>query len=374
MNAVNALERLTKLRGLRALTMVTWAEVFPLFGLIRTTRAWCPHCLEEWQTTGRTIYEPLVWTVQAVKVCSRHGCPLETQCSACRRTSPWLAWRSRPGYCTLCQRWLGTNMATRAENEKELKWLHWCAEEVGALLALASTVLEFPDRACISERLTSMIQQVSQGRKMTFARLVGLSPAMVGDWFYHQQLPSVENLLRVCFALNLSLQDLFMQKQIICSLRSEEIQDLWSRHHRQVPRGFWQSSQVREMLEAIARNEEIPPPSLKAVARQLGCSDPHSLQLYHPVPSQMISDRYAIYMDAKKLATEQQPCKDVQNAVRQLIEQDIPPTGRNVALVLSKPGILRSSVVREARRAAIRERQIMGNQSKEFPEKAKSVV
>jgi len=31
-------------------------------------------------------------------------------------------------------------------------------------------------------------------------------------------------------------------------------------------------------------------------------------------------------------------------------------------------------VVREARRAAIRERQNMRNQSKEFPEKAKSVV
>ena len=71
----------------------------------------------------------------------------------------------------------------------------------------------------------------------------------------------------------------------------------------------------------------------------------------------MISDRYAAYRDAKKLATEQQHCKDVQDAVRQLIEQNIPPTGRNVALILSKPGILRSSVVREARRATIRERE-----------------
>lgn len=122
MNAVNALESLTKRHGWRALTLVRWAEVFPLFGLIRTTRAWCPRSLEEWQTTGRTIYEPLVWTVQAVKICSRHDCPLETQCFACRRTSPWLAWRSRPGYCARCQQWLGAHMATQAENEKELKW------------------------------------------------------------------------------------------------------------------------------------------------------------------------------------------------------------------------------------------------------------
>ncbi len=129
------------------------------------------------------------------------------------------------------------------------------------------------------------------------------------------------------------------------------------------------------MLEAIAKSEEVPPPSLKTVARRLG-GDPHSLKTYHPVPSQVISARYAAYMSAKKLATEQQHCAEVQDAVRQLLEQNIPPTGRNVALVLSQPGILRSSVVREARRAAIREKEglNMGNQSKDFSEKAKSVV
>ncbi len=138
-------------------------------------------------------------------------------------------------------------------------------------------------------------------------------------------------------------------------------------------RGFWKTAQVRETLEAIAKSEEVPPPSLKAVARRLG-GDPRSLKIYHPVPSQAISDRSAAYMSAKKLATEQQLCAEVQEVVRQLIEQNIPPTGRNVAQVLSKPGILRSSMVREARRAAIRERQDTENQSKEFPKKAKSVV
>ncbi len=60
MNAVKALEGLTKLQRLRALTMATWAEVFPLIGLIRTTRAWCPRCLEESRTGGRIVYEPLL--------------------------------------------------------------------------------------------------------------------------------------------------------------------------------------------------------------------------------------------------------------------------------------------------------------------------
>ena len=70
--------KLDSKQGLTALTMLSWAEVFPLFGLIRTDRAWCPCCLEEWRTSGRIIYEPLLWAVQAVKICVQHGCQLET--------------------------------------------------------------------------------------------------------------------------------------------------------------------------------------------------------------------------------------------------------------------------------------------------------
>ena len=372
-NAVRVLESLTRRGGLRVLTMLTWAKVFPLFGLIRPIRAWCPCCLEEWRLADHMLYEPLLWAIQAVKVCSQHDRLLETHCPMCSKTAPWLAWRSRSGYCPHCQGWLGSSETKQKEHEREGAWLHWCADQVGSLLALAPTTTNAPSRSRIEEGLPAILEQMSQGRKMTFARLVGLSPKMVGDWFYHQQLPSVENLLRVCFAVNLSLQDLLLEKQFVCSLRSKETLPHWESRHRRASRGFWKSEQIRQKLETIALSAYIPPPSLKAVARQLG-GDPHSLKTYHPVPSQAISDRYAAYMSAKKLATEQQLCAEVQEAVRQLIEQNIPPTGRNVALVLSKPGILRSSVVREARRAAIRERQNTGNQSKEFPEKAKSVV
>jgi hypothetical protein len=248
------------------------------------------------------------------------------------------------------------NMVRREGKVQETIWFCWCAEQIETLLALAPTLTNLPSRARIHEGLTAVLDQISQGRKMTFARLVGLSEKMVGDWFYHQQLPSVENLLRVCFAVNLSLHDFLLKKPMICSLRSEGTRGLWSRGSRQHAHGFWKSDQVRAMLEVIAMSEEIPPPSLKAVARRLG-GDPDSLKTYHPVPSQAISARYAAYMSAKKQTTEQQHCAEVQKAVHQLIEQNIPPTGRNVALILSKPGILRSSVMREARRVAIRERE-----------------
>ena len=364
-NIVNTLETLTQQKGLHTLTMLSWAEVFPLHGLIRTDRAWCPCCLEDWRTSGRIIYEPLLWAVQAVKICAQHGCRLEIHCPMCTKTSRWLAWRSRPGYCTHCYQWLGTSLVEPEENEQEMRWFKWCAEQVGTLLALAPTLTNMPSRARIDEGLPALLEQISEGRKMTFARLIGLSDKMVGSWFYLQQLPSVENLLRTCFAVNLSLQDFLLGKQqISCALRSEGTPYLWDRSNRRSIQGFWKSNQVRERLEAVAMSEEIPPPSLKAVARQLGGGDPYYLKKYHPVPCQTISDRYAAYMNTKKLMTEQRYCNEVQNAVRRLIEQNIPPTGRNVALVLSKPGILRSAAVREARRAAIWEMEGLNMESR----------
>ncbi|GAC1353988.1 MAG: hypothetical protein NVS4B11_22380 [Ktedonobacteraceae bacterium] len=254
--------------------------------------------------------------------------------------------------------WLGMSLGRPGKNEPEMIWLKWCTEQVGMLLALVPTLADVLGRTRIDEGLPALLEQISQGRKMTFARLVGLSDKMVGSWFYLQQLPSVENLLRMCFAVNLSLYDFLLGKQqITCSLRFEGTPYLWDRRSRRSAQGFWKSALVRERLEVIAMSEEMPPPSLKTVARLLGGGDSYYLKKYHPIPCQTISDRYAAYMSTKKMVIEQQHCKEVQDAVRRLIEQNISPTGRNVALILAKPGILRSSVVREARRAAIRERE-----------------
>src|SRR5258707_12014982 len=59
--AVGALEKLTGRTDLHALTLLIWAEVLPLRGLIRLTKAWCSACYEEWRVASRDIYDPLLW-------------------------------------------------------------------------------------------------------------------------------------------------------------------------------------------------------------------------------------------------------------------------------------------------------------------------
>jgi hypothetical protein len=111
MYAVQALETLTLRTDLLHLTLLPLIAIFPptTRGLLRLTKAWCPVCYEDQRTTAQPIYDPLLWFFQDVALCPHHCCLLSTVCpyQDCARPLPAVAWRSRAGYCSYCQRWLG---------------------------------------------------------------------------------------------------------------------------------------------------------------------------------------------------------------------------------------------------------------------------
>lgn len=82
-NWVRALETLTLRSDLRFLTMLTWREVLPSRGLLRSKKAYCPACYQEWRSCGQMIYEPLLWMINEVKICPRHQRRLRLQCFHC---------------------------------------------------------------------------------------------------------------------------------------------------------------------------------------------------------------------------------------------------------------------------------------------------
>lgn len=69
---VDALEKLTKRKDLRFLTLLPWAELLPSRKLLRRHRAWCSQCFEEWKQNEQNIIEPLLWSLEVVKVCPNH--------------------------------------------------------------------------------------------------------------------------------------------------------------------------------------------------------------------------------------------------------------------------------------------------------------
>jgi TniQ len=100
--------------------------------IFRTTEAWCPACLEQWRTTQLTVYSPLLWAMRVVKMCPAHTTPLVDRCPHCHTRFAPLRANARPGYCSICSRWLGTlELLIREDSSPERAYNLWTSTWVG---------------------------------------------------------------------------------------------------------------------------------------------------------------------------------------------------------------------------------------------------
>jgi len=119
-----SLEQLTLRKDLSCLTLLAFNNVFSSRKLLRKSKAWCPHCYEQWQKDGKTIHEPLLWSFETVTVCPQHFQPLANKCPHCDLSVPWLTGKSQVGFCPKCDRWLGnflSNQYSTSESDLAMK-------------------------------------------------------------------------------------------------------------------------------------------------------------------------------------------------------------------------------------------------------------
>lgn len=129
---VSLLEKLTCIRRLDLLTALPWSDAISCMHL-RKNRAWCPLCYGGENSPAQSAYEPLLWAFQIVTVCPNHRRQLDSNCPACGRTQYVFSSKTRPGYCSRCQCWLGRKpeSSTYDDLTEQIR----IAEMVGELLA-----------------------------------------------------------------------------------------------------------------------------------------------------------------------------------------------------------------------------------------------
>lgn len=140
---VHALETLTLRQDLAGLTLLPWSPLFSLTHAFHTEPFWCPMCYQEWQESGAIHREPLMWSIEGVNVCAQHHCYLQLWCLYCRQPQPFLRLNTRMGYCSNCGAWLGRSVEPtvfRTEDLQKKRWLFWCADAIGELLAFTPSL------------------------------------------------------------------------------------------------------------------------------------------------------------------------------------------------------------------------------------------
>lgn len=361
-----ALEKLTKQKNLASLTFNKWAEILPTRYLLHHYRTWCPLCYQEWKQQNHLIYEPLIWTLKLVKVCPIHNIPLQQKCPHCHQANFILSWKSRPGYCSRCEQWLGysqskssthlfldingeTNLASdgRMSNlldincSSDLDWHIWVARNIQNLLSstLDTSLIN------LSNSLTQIAEQLTDGNIAALARYLKMPKNTVWLWCKGRNKPSLEALLMISYRLKINLVDLLANKKSYSvSLKVPLVPYPIVSTSRKAP--TFDASYAHQELTKVLNNSESPPLSLEEVAKQISC-DRRTLYRHFPELCRQISSRYLSYRQICYQQSVSQCCQEVEQAVITLYQQGAYPTEDLVSQLISHPGYFRYKRVRK---------------------------
>jgi TniQ len=351
------LEALTLRNDIQSLTLTKLSHVTPHWELLRTFQAWCPACYEEMLQAKQIIYQPLLWTINAVNICARHGRPLVDHCPHCSRQILPLTRRVQIGFCSRCGYWLGEHQGIQVTvgtpiEEDERAWRLFVTKSVGDLLAALAHMNDMPTKEKVMEALHECIAISTGGVITQFAKLIGSSTATVSESHRGKFRIPLSGLLKICYCLDLSIMDFLMGKNAI--LKSKiNVKELPNaayvvRNHR-TPRPFDRRKAEMELGNFL--NVE-PPVSMAEAARRIGV---HHRDLYRIFPElcRKISVRYKNYQQELYRIERVKREEEVRRAVIYLYSQGIYVSPRPVVNYLNKPTYLGrrdvAAIIRETR-------------------------
>jgi transcriptional regulator with XRE-family HTH domain len=339
---VQLLKQLTLQQDLTFLTMIPWSSILSERNLIRKTKAWCPHCYDEWRSNKLIVYDPLLWSLDVVTLCVYHQRSLETQCPHCCRYVYFLAPYCIPGHCTHCQSWLGErseNKSAISAGNDEYRWQSWKVEMIGAMLAAIPDIMGTLQKKHFAEAVELCLSQVGQNIS-ALSRKLHVSRRTIRDWVNGVQIPQLHLLLQFCFLAQISpLQLLGIQKDTpdISVLTLHQIDGNRQKHYRLFP-----TERIRLALEAEISNQVTAPRPMSAVAKELHYDQTF---LYHHLPDlcRAISNRYLAYRKKQRVERNQRILNEVQRVTCQVYEQGLYPSQERVRLLLTKPGSMKEA-------------------------------
>jgi hypothetical protein len=359
---VQALAQLTGRQDLHFLTMLPLTHVLSQRLLVRRTQAWGPFCYEGWRASDQTLYTPLLWICECVKVCPKHDIFLHMKCPnlACSRPVPPLSLRGQIGYCQRCGQWLGSAQISKtshvALSEKERIWLQWVAHIVGEILAAIPHLPSLPSSNTFTTSINTLIKEQTKGSPLFLARQTHTHQMSVWNWRYGSK-PELESLLRVSAHLKMSPLSLLTgvaSEAVFSKIQAFPDEEAIPERPKPAQRQL-DLKAIQTTLETLIQQPEDPAPSVREIERRMGLHRNRLAPLF-PEQCQILSRRYRQNQSQKRSLGVQRRCEMARQATQAIHAQGRYPSKRQVELFLDKPAFFREAQVKAAWHEAIRER------------------
>jgi len=347
------LGQLTGRSDLHLLTLRQWiSDELPSHMLLKKRPAWCPRCYTEWREQRLPIYQPLLWMLQFVNMCTKHQSCLETCCPHCQENQSAVALKTSPGHCTQCNTWLGTTSDQKSIqeiNDETVAWQEWI---VYALEELYIAHVE-KDGLHWKDFFTHLAECMKKRESYrALSHLTGINHSSFVRWMNGVSMPSFEMLLSLCYVCHVTPYQV-MIGQLTPIL--QVIQSGISSRPSRVRRSFHQVDHARclELIQAIldGREELL---GVRQLAQRLG-HEPPAIKYHFPQECALITERAREYRRQRKEKRVAACCEEVREVVITLHKQGIFPSFRTILTKLSNPLIMRMPETREAWHSARRE-------------------
>jgi transcriptional regulator with XRE-family HTH domain len=348
----NTIEALTQQPDLQKLTLGEWACGMSSRPLLRVTPAWCPVCYAEWQEKKLPIYQPLLWMLRIVTLCTQHKRKLEEQCEKCQKRQSVFPSKTQPGQCTQCGVWLGASVESAEEpeiHEEELLWQDWAVKTIEELRTVsgASDAISWER---ISINLAACLEV--KGEAARFSRLMGVSSQRISQWQHFETTPSFQKVLEICYAMGISPLQLMDDPtgmrnalQVVSDPRRRQ-----PTHHR---RQVVNHEEIGEYLQAVLDGRRACC-SIPQIASDLGVGK-NTLRVIFPLECSLVAKLYKAQRAQERRQHTAKLCAEVRRITLDLYAQRIYPSKRRVGALLSHRGIMRSPEVRAAWHSVRRE-------------------
>ncbi len=334
---VDMLGNLTGNKELRNLTLLRYQHVMPNRGLLKRSKSWCPKCYQEMMDNGVELYEPLVWLIQSVNVCSKHRVPLKNECEHCKKTQLILERRSTPGYCVHCYSWLGEPLELQEEIDE------WELTKSINVEQLIFSVSCLPEREAIKNTLITLVGAYSNFNLTHFSRKIGVPKSTFWGWYRGNNLPTLDDVIRICNSCGITIVEFYSG-----TLNLENNSVILSRRRKPENHSLTlvPLQELRMRVRLIVQDKKFESLSVEKMAKKLKCNK-KTLYKYCGELCKMQSAIHKSFKRKNRVRRRLFLNERVKGAYFQVLNEGYVPSVRRIEEVIKRPAIFKEEAIRK---------------------------